>query len=36
MLPVEVDPPSWRSDLLTPADLAEEVARMIGYDSIPS
>lgn len=32
----EVDPPSWRSDLLTPADLAEEVARMIGYDSIPS
>jgi phenylalanyl-tRNA synthetase beta chain len=32
----EVDPPSWRSDLLTPADLAEEVARMIGYDKIPS
>jgi phenylalanyl-tRNA synthetase beta chain len=31
-----VDPPSWRSDLLTPADLAEEVARMIGYDQIPS
>ncbi len=31
-----VDPPSWRSDLLTPADLAEEVARMIGYDKIPS
>jgi phenylalanyl-tRNA synthetase beta chain len=32
----EVDPPSWRWDLLTPADLAEEVARMIGYDKIPS
>ena len=31
-----VDPPSWRLDLLTPTDLAEEVARMIGYDKIPS
>lgn len=31
-----VDPPSWRMDLLTPTDLAEEVARMIGYDKIPS
>jgi phenylalanyl-tRNA synthetase beta chain len=31
-----VDPPSWRSDLLTASDLAEEVARMIGYDQIPS
>ena len=31
-----IDPPSWRSDLLTPADFAEEVARMIGYDKIPS
>jgi phenylalanyl-tRNA synthetase beta chain len=31
-----VDPPSWRSDLLTQTDLAEEVARMIGYDKIPS
>ena len=31
-----VDPPSWRFDLLTAADLAEEVARMIGYDKIPS
>jgi phenylalanyl-tRNA synthetase beta chain len=31
-----VDPPSWRSDLLTGNDLAEEVARMIGYDKIPS
>jgi phenylalanyl-tRNA synthetase beta chain len=32
----EIDPPSWRSDLLTPSDLAEEVARMIGYAKIPS
>ena len=32
----EVDPPAWRSDLLTQADLTEEVARMIGYDKIPS
>lgn len=32
----EVTPPSWRSDLVQPADLVEEVARMIGYDKIPS
>ena len=32
----EVDPPAWRSDLMTSADFAEEVARMIGYDKIPS
>jgi phenylalanyl-tRNA synthetase beta chain len=32
----EVTPPSWRSDLQQPWDLAEEVARMIGYDKIPS
>lgn len=32
----KIDPPSWRSDLLTPTDLVEEVARMIGYDAIPS
>jgi phenylalanyl-tRNA synthetase beta chain len=32
----EVDPPSWRSDLLQPADFVEEVARMVGYDKIPS
>ena len=31
-----IDPPSWRSDLLTAADFAEEVARMLGYDKIPS
>jgi phenylalanyl-tRNA synthetase beta chain len=28
--------PSWRSDLSRPADLIEEVARIIGYDRIPS
>jgi phenylalanyl-tRNA synthetase beta chain len=32
----EVDPPSWRADLLQPADFVEEVARMVGYDKIPS
>ncbi|MTA02470.1 MAG: phenylalanine--tRNA ligase subunit beta, partial [Actinobacteria bacterium] len=32
----EVDPPSWRFDLIHTADFAEEVARMIGYDKIPS
>ena len=31
-----IDPPSWRSDLLTAADFTEEVARMIGFDKIPS
>lgn len=31
-----IDPPSWRSDLVAPVDLVEEVARMVGYDAIPS
>ena len=31
-----VTPPSWRSDLTRPADLVEEVARIVGYDRIPS
>ena len=31
-----VTPPTWRSDLVAPADLVEEVARLIGYDKIPS
>ncbi|MEX2325110.1 MAG: phenylalanine--tRNA ligase subunit beta, partial [Nitriliruptoraceae bacterium] len=31
-----VTAPSWRGDLARPADLAEEVARIHGYDSIPA
>lgn len=31
-----IDPPSWRADLQLAPDLVEEVARMIGYDRIPS
>jgi phenylalanyl-tRNA synthetase beta chain len=31
-----ITPPSWRPDLLTPADLVEEVARLGGYNDIPS
>lgn len=33
---LSVTPPTWRSDLRTHADLAEEVARIIGYDRIPA
>jgi phenylalanyl-tRNA synthetase beta chain len=32
---VEVRPPSWRPDLTDPADLAEEVIRLEGYENIP-
>lgn len=31
-----VTAPSWRTDLRIPEDLAEEVARLRGYDAIPS
>jgi phenylalanyl-tRNA synthetase beta chain len=31
-----VTPPSWRPDLTDPADLVEEVLRLLGYDKIPS
>ena len=31
-----VQPPAWRPDLTMMADLAEEVARVFGYDAIPS
>ena len=31
-----VTPPTWRPDLTDPADLVEEVLRLIGYDAIPS
>ena len=33
---MQVRAPSWRRDLTRPADLAEEVARLHGYDRIPS
>ena len=28
-------PPSWRFDCIQPADIQEEIARLIGYDNIP-
>jgi phenylalanyl-tRNA synthetase beta chain len=31
-----VTPPSWRADLVDPADLVEEVVRLEGYEAIPS
>ncbi|ROS77249.1 phenylalanine--tRNA ligase subunit beta [Cellulomonas sp. PhB143] len=33
---VSVLPPSWRPDLTGPAELVEEIARLDGYDAIPS
>jgi phenylalanyl-tRNA synthetase beta chain len=33
---LEVTAPSWRGDLHRPADLAEEVLRLHGYDRIPT
>ena len=32
----QVTPPSWRSDLTREIDLVEEIARHIGYETIPS
>ena len=34
--PLEVTRPSWRPDLVGPIDLVEEVARLGGYNGIPS
>jgi phenylalanyl-tRNA synthetase beta chain len=31
-----VTPPSWRPDLLGPADLVEEIVRLDGFDRVPS
>jgi phenylalanyl-tRNA synthetase beta chain len=33
---VQVDVPWWRTDVSCAADLAEEIARIIGYDKIPT
>jgi phenylalanyl-tRNA synthetase beta chain len=33
---LDVHPPSWRPDLQLPADLVEEVVRLVGYEKIPS
>lgn len=33
---LRVTPPTWRPDLTDPYDLVEEVARVVGYDTIPS
>ncbi len=33
---IEVVPPWWRTDISCPADLVEEVARITGYDTIPT
>ena len=33
---LQVVPPPWRPDLRDPADLDEEVIRLVGYDRIPS
>jgi len=33
--PLLVRPPSWRTDLTDPADLAEEVIRLEGYENVP-
>jgi phenylalanyl-tRNA synthetase beta chain len=32
---ISVSPPYWRSDIKCPADLIEEVVRIIGYEKVP-
>ena len=31
---LRVKPPYWRNDILIPADVVEEIARMVGYDRV--
>ena len=33
---LEAEPPPWRADIAIPDDLIEEVARVIGYDLVPT
>jgi len=33
---LEITPPSWRHDIALKEDIAEEIARIIGYEKIPS
>ena len=33
---LQVTPPTWRPDLVGPAHFVEEIARLVGYDEIPS
>ena len=33
---LQVTPPSWRPDLVGPAHFVEEIARLVGYDEVPS
>lgn len=33
---IGVEPPYWRSDIRQPADVVEEVARIVGYDRLPT
>ena len=33
---LRVTPPTWRRDVTAKADLVEEIARIVGYDNIPS